>query len=173
MTKDIKGKILLKNIKENDVFHATWKQKEWGDQKDWCFEGLIVAKKVDGKMMFIDTYWGVGREDNKKWDYTNFNKLFNFNYYCNLTDLEKIKSYDAEYYDDKDVFVLHDQHSCVESCRYYYIRKGSKRSKSKMLEVLEEKLSEAKRNVEYATRSVEEYATKKQQVEDGNLDIYI
>src|SRR3990172_12020854 len=160
--------VTLKNIKENDVFHANWKVREWGDQKDWCFEGLLVAKKIDGKMMFIDTYWGVGRFDNKSWNYTDLRKLFNFSYYCNIDDLEKIGSYDVDYYDDKDIYRLHDQHSCSESCNYYFIKKGTKRSKTKMIEVLEEKINEAKRNIEWNTRKVEEYSAKKQQVADDN-----
>jgi len=134
---------------------------------------LFIAIKEDGKLWLRDTYWGLGGNDNKKYSYSEANKLGKLSYYCNLKGIKSINEYDLDYYDDKDTFVLHDQHSCVPSCRYYFVKKDAKRSKVKMLEVLNEKLEEAKRNVERETRQVEEYATKKQQVENGKLDIYI
>jgi len=165
-------KVLLKNVKENDVFH--FRPKDYGELANWCRENLFVAKKNnEGKIVFVDTYWGIGKWDNKEYTFSQANKLGKLEYYCNLDELEKISKSDLRYYADEDVFYLHDQHACVESCKYYFIKKGAKRSKAKMIETLEKLVNEAKHEIEWQTRKVEEYSAKRQQVEDGKLDIYI
>lgn len=165
------NKQLKKNIVEGDVFDVSWKESSYMD--DHCFEATLIANIDEGKMMFVDTYWGINGLDNKSWDYTKMNKLFNFKFYCNLNDLKKIEEYDREYYDDKDLFRLTNQHACVPSCIDHYIKKGSKRSSKKMLKVLDEKIDKAKREIKYNTDRVGEYSAKKQEIINGNKEIYI
>lgn len=165
-------KVLLKNIKENDVFH--FRPKDYGEFANWCRENLFVAMKDDdGKLWLVDTYWGIKRWDNKKYTFTEANKLGRLEYYCNLDDIEKIGKEKLDYYAKEDTYMLHDQHACVESCKYYFVRKGAKRNKQTMLDELDSRIQEAKREIDWNTRKVEEYSAKRQQVEDGNLDIYI
>ena len=33
-------------MKLKDVYIAQWKEREWGDQKDHCFEGLLVVMET-------------------------------------------------------------------------------------------------------------------------------
>lgn len=166
-------KQLLKNIKENDVFHARYKLRECGDQKDHCFEGLLVAMMREGEMMFVDTYWGLKRWDNKKWNFKQLKENFHFEFYCNLDDLEKKDKTAELYYDDKDIFILHDQHSCVESCRYYYTKKGAVRSQKKMIATLDKKIADAKSDIDWRVREIERESAKRKEVENGNLEVYI
>jgi len=167
-------KIIKSKIKENDVFLVRWKAREWDDQKDWCFEGSLVAQKNDeGEFIFYDTFWGIGRHDNKSWKFTEMMKTFNVEYYCNLNELEKISHYECDYYDDKDIFRLSDQHGCMESCVYHYIKKGTQKSKEKILSVLGENMRKAKNELENSGRDIENIATKIKDVENGNLSIYI
>ena len=164
----------IKNIKENDVFHARWKERVSGDQKDHCFEGLLIAmKNAEGVTKFVDTFWGICRWDNKTFTFSELNEKFVWEYYCNLDELEKIKSYDRDYYADEDIYWLHDQHACVDSCKYYYIKKGVKRNKDKILRVLEENIKKAENDIERKIRSIKSWSEKKKEVEGGKLDIYI
>jgi len=168
------NKKLKRNIMPDDVFHARWKQREWGDHKNHCFEGIVVAMfDKNNELWLVDTFWGIKCWDNKKWRYANFVKLFNFTFYCNLKELQKIGRGELDYYDDKDVFYLHEQHACCESCRYFYIKKGTKRSQQKMLTVLQDKIDRKKQEIQYATDEIKRLSALKVEVEKGNLDIYI
>jgi len=166
-------KVLLKNIKEKDVFH--FHPKEYSEIANWCRENLFIAKKDDkGKIYFYDTYWGLGcGGDSHTYTFAEANELGKLEYYCNLNEVEVIGQHKIEYFDEKDIFRLHDQHACVESCNYYFVRKGAKRSKEKMLQVLNEKLEKAKHEIEWQVARVDEYSAKKKEVELGNLEIYI
>lgn len=162
------------NYKLDDVFHAHWKERVWGDQKDHCFEGLlIVMKDSKGSWKLVDCFWGIKRLDNSQWSLEEAEKLFDLKWYCNLGDVERSDGAE-KYYDDKDVFFLHEQHSCVPSCRYTYVRKGAKRSQEKMLSVIREKVAKEKRNIEYAAQNIELYSKEEQRIINGELDkIYL
>lgn len=160
----------LSKIKENDVFLANWKERKWGDQKDHCFEGILIALKQENEFRFYDTFWGICEKSNKSWSYAEMIKLFNVDYYCNLNELEKIKKYDVDYYDDKDIFIISEQHGYS---KYYYIKKGAEKSKDKMLKVLNKKLEDIKLNIKWETQQIKDINKKIKEVENGNLDIYI
>lgn len=163
---------MTQKIKNNDVFHFI--PKDNSEFANWTRENLFVAKiGEDGKIILVDTYCGIGRLDNKQYSLSEARKLGKLEYYCNLDEIEKIEEYKTKYYDDKDIFILHDQHACADSCIYYFVRKGAEKDKEKMLETVNELLNKAKREIEYQTRNVEEYSAKKQQIENGNLEIYI
>lgn len=163
-------------LKEKDVYQARWKERSWGDQKDHCFEGLLVVlRDHTDKLLLVDSFWGVGKMDeyNKKYTLEDAKKHFDLTYYCNLDEIEPVGSYDLNYYANEDVIFLHDQHACVESCKYYYIKKGATRNRDKMIETLNKKIEESKYIIERETRNLKENSDKLAEVISGNLDIYI
>jgi len=152
----MKKKITKKELKVGDIFHSSWKERVWGDQKDHCFEGLfIIMQDEEGEKWFVDTFWGVNRWDNKKWKFTETNELFKLNFYVNLNDLEKVEHYSLDDYSDEDLFTLHDQHACVKSCIYHFKRKGAIKNPQKKISKLQEEINEEKRKVEWAVRNIE------------------
>lgn len=163
------------NIKEKDVFIVGWKDRQWGDQKGHCFEGILIAYKDGDELKFYDTYWNVFRRDSES-DIFTFAQMmdkFNVKYYCNLDELEKIEKYNDVYYDDKDIFTLHDQHACMPSCIYTFIKKGTQRSKEKMLESVDKKISDYQRTIEYNTRCIELLKESGAKIRNGDLEVYI
>jgi len=158
----------------NNIYNARWKEREWGDQKDHCFEGLLMAMEDKNREIWlVDSYWGVGNWDNNKFRIKDAENNFNLTYYCNLDEIEKIQKHQSEYYKPEDVFVLHDQHACVEGCRYYYKKIGAEHNKETMLTVLEKRIEEEKHNIDWAKRAIDDYKKKIIDVENNKLDIYI
>lgn len=168
----MKAKVLLKNIKVNDVFHFS--PNDWSTTSNWCRENIFVAMKdSDGKMWLVDTYWGIGRWDNKKYSFSEANKLGTLKYYCNLDEIEEVGEGKSQYYEGEDRFVLSNQHACVPSCRFYYIKKGAQKSQKVMRELLDEAINKAKREIEYRVSEVERLVEKRVEVDKGNLEVYI
>ena len=166
-------KVLLKNIRVNDVFY--FHPKEYGELPNWCRENLFIAKKNDkGKIYFFDTYWGYSEDTNSKtYAFSEANKLGKLKYSFNLDEVESIDEHNRIYYADIDIFSLHRQHACVPSCINYFIKKGAKRNNGKMLETIDKKISDAKYIIESNIRDLERYAITRNEIEKGNLEIYI
>ena len=163
-----------KDIKVNDVFLVSWKGESERD-RNWCFEGILVALKEDGDLVFCDTYWGIGRNDEytKSYTFSQMIKNFRVRYYCNLNELEKIDNYDADFYEEKDVFTLSNQHACYDSCIFNFIKKGTKRSKNKMKSLIYEKISKTKREIEWKIEDIVRLNENIKDIEAGKTDIYI
>lgn len=166
-------KVLLKNIQEGDVFH--FHPNDYSEFSNWCRENLFIARKdQDGKIWLVDTYWGLaGGSDSKRYSFTEANKLGKLEYYCNLNEIEQKDSSIKDYYDDEDIFVLHDQHACVESCRYYFLKKGAVKSKEKMLSVINEKIDKKEREINYLVSDLQRDSVKKSEIEKDNLEVYV
>jgi len=162
-------------MKLKDVYIAQWKEREWGDQKDHCFEGLLVVMETKIGLMLVDTYWGINSLDqyNQRYTIEQAQEKFDLKFYCNLDDIEKIYEDDQKYYNDNDIIFLHTQHACVNFCKYYYIKKGSQRNKEKMISTIKMKIEKANNQISWAQRDLEEYLNKLSQVESDNLNIYI
>lgn len=164
-------KIKKSELKQGDVFHANWKEREWGDQKSHCFEGLFIVKEdEEGEKWFVDTFWGVNKWDNKKWKYTDAIRTFNLEYYVNVNEIEPISEYLTDEYEDVDLFALHDQHSCAPSCRYLFVRKGAKKSPTKKIKALEEEIRENKSKIEWAVRNIEQVTTTIEKIRTSGLE---
>ena len=165
---------ILNKLKEYDIYRARWKVREWADQKDHCFEGLLVAlKDNDNQIRFYDTYWGICNRSGKSFNPKEVQELFDIKFYCNLDELEEKSKYQTDYYDDDDIYYLHNQHACMESCRSYYVKKGTKKSKQKILSVINKKIIEAEHTIESAITDIERYSEKKIEVQNGDLSIYL
>ena len=135
-----------------------------------CFEGLLVAKKSGEEIILVDTFWGINDSGNKTFTLKDATSKGTLTYYCNLEDIEKIKKYELEDYQDVDLFSISTQHACDESCIYYYKRKGAVKSPSKKIEVLNRKISEEKHNIDWSIRKIEKLSSEIRQLEIKGFD---
>lgn len=163
-------------IKLNDVFHFRYHptgEQGW-DSRTHCFEGLLIARKDnDGNLQLVDTYWGINDTSGRVFNPSEIDKKGILTFYCNFNDIEAIDYYEKNYYDDKDIFWLHRQKACVPSCEYYYKKKGATRSKTKMLEVINEKIREAKRKANSYIEDIARYSETKAKIEKDDLSVYL
>lgn len=171
---------VMQDIKVDDVFHVRYTEayrKEHGTRDlHHCFEGLAIARKEGDQIILVDTYWGLsGGSYSKIFYLKDIGRKIDIEYYCNLTEITKIENYKISYYADEDIIFLHNQHACTESCKYYFIKKGAVRSKEKMIQTLQEHISEAERSINSEKRTIEWKMKTLQEIENGKpLDeIYI
>lgn len=166
----------MKAIKENDIFSFRYKSEEiermgghWF--ANHCFDGHLIANRVDGKWSLTDTYWSFGKSsDSRNWSLSEAIKKGTLSLICNLNDIEKIDKHLTQYYDDKDLFNLSYQHNCYE---FYAIRKGASRSSEKMLNTLNDKIRKAKSEIESTIREIEQLTEQKTKLESGDLNITV
>lgn len=150
-------------IKDGDIFHWRFSdEKLHADYLNyWCKSRIFVCR---GDRL-VDTYWGGGDNFSAKLDDIS---RFNLEYIGNFSELEKRESYESEYYDSKDIVNLNHSNS---SNGNFYIRKGAKRSKDKILEVLSYKKEQHERDAEYANRRAKEIDEQIKSIKSGELDI--
>jgi len=171
----------INKLKIGDVYNFNWNTEEynkqsWGGSLSHCFEGLLVVMeypewneekdKYENELKLVDTFWGVNRtSDNKSFTLEEAQKRGVLTFYCNLNDIEGIEKYNLDKYDDKDLFALHDQHSCVESCIHWYKKKGAKQSPAKRISVIDEEIIKAKKDIEYNIRQIENLSGERKKLE--------
>ncbi|MDR3551249.1 MAG: hypothetical protein P4L31_07590 [Candidatus Babeliales bacterium] len=158
-----------REIKLNDVFHANYKDTSKSNR---CFEGLLVARQGNDRIILVDTFWN---SENKWWTLEDVENELNLTYYCNLDDYDLKNIPNAQkFYDKTDYIYMHSQHACVESCRYFYLKKGATKSKDKMIASLNEKIEEAKCKISSANSTIEWALKDIKKIENGELEnIYI
>lgn len=168
------------NVRPGDVFKVTWKEREQGDLKDWCFEGILLVKDKEteeGEKILYDTYWGLSYnwDHSKKFTFDQANKLFNIEFYFNFDQVEEKRRFKdiINYYDAKDIFRIHEQHACSENMIYYFLRKGAAKSQRVMLENIDRNLADLNSNLVYIKRQIEEYEHVRGLVESGDLEVII
>ena len=171
----------MEKIKENDVFRFSWspKKEQGWDSRQHCFEGYLVARKKYGSKTEIelrDTYWGIGGdgqvltlEEIKK----NVKDGGKFTFYFNLNDYEKIDEPETHYFDETDIAAISEQHACIPRCIFHYKKKDAKRSKARMLNEINEKIREERRNIEYAVSELERLSERRTKIETGDLNQYL
>lgn len=131
------------------------------------FDGQLIARKNrEGKFYLQDTYWGSGDTTFTPKEASENGTLV---FVCNLNETEK-KGDAYSYYDEKDIYNLSSQHGCYKDIR---IRKGAKRSKAKMFEVINEKINEARRKVHGYIEDIARYSETKTKIETGDLSVYL
>lgn len=159
-------------FKAGDVFHAYWKDT---NQSNHCFEGTLIAKEYKSVLRLYDTFWSpFGGNGGKDFSIEDAYELFNITFYRNLNDYDltkPVKKPQSSYLEHDFIF-LHNQHACAESCKYFYLRKGAKKSKVIMLHALNKRLDEAYREIESAKWRVEYTNGDIQRVHNGE-EVYI
>jgi hypothetical protein len=167
-------------IKVGDVFHVrytdAYREGQRGRDLHHCFEGLAIAKKSESGVVLVDTFWGLNGNDHSKVFYQpDIGEKISIERYCNLDEITKISRHEVVYYADEDIIFLHDQHACVDSCKYYYIKTGAVRSRAKMVQVVQEQISEAENAIASLKRSIEVKMETLGEIESGKPleEIYI
>lgn len=160
-------------IKENDVFHATWKDR---DKSNHCFEGLLIAAMVKSevdepdRLILQDTFWDSG--GNKWFTLTEAKAQLNLEYYCNLDDFDLTKNIKnaVTNYEKHDYVYLHSQHQCSDNCKRFYIKKGAVKSSTKMAASIIDKIDKHRRDIRYAESSIEWLEKDLDKIRLGQLD---
>jgi hypothetical protein len=158
-------------LKVNDVYSFRYNEEEIKKRFEpyHCFDGqLVVKKRHDESLYLVDTYWGSG--DNRVFSLEKALKEGTLTYKCNLDDVETIREHEFGYYADDDLFNLSHQHGCY---KHYAKKKGVERSKEKMLETINKKISETEYEMDYAARNIISLNERKQKIIDGDLTTYI
>jgi len=133
----------------------------------WAFDGILIAKKKDDGLILVDTF---SLTDSTIMTVDEAEKKGKLTFLFNLNDVEEVRYYDHQYYDDNDVYILNMQHGYDTR---YYIKKGAKKSQKKMLESINDKIEETKRKINFLQDELKSLLDKKEKVESGKLDIYI
>jgi len=160
-------------IKEGDVFSFRYKpevEKEMFEPYH-CFDGQLVARKdKDGKIILEDTFWGLYYPSNRTFTPEKAEAKGTLKYRFNLNEVKIGTESDLNYYDDNDVFPFNYQHG---SHRRVYVRKDAKKSKEKMLEVVNRKIKDEKKKIEKSIEELIKLSEIKLRIKMGDLDVYI
>ena len=154
------------NLRVNDVYSFRYNAAEIKKRLEsyHCFDGQLIAKKRNGKLILEDTYWAHG--GNRTFTLAGALREGTLTFKCNLDDVEEIKKHELSYYADEDVFNLSHQHNCYSK---YAKRKGAQRNKEKMLAVLTQQIVDEKSKIEHAQRSLVSLNEKLQKLESGDI----
>jgi len=163
-------------MRADDIYRFRYNGAEserLGFSANHCFEGLLRARPFEnGEYLLIDTYWGIegqGRSFTPK----EAEAKGTLTFYCNLEDVEPIKEYEQAYFADDDLFTVSEQHACVPRCVHWFKRRGAMRNADKMLQVISGRIAENERNARFATDNLAKLASLREQVESGNLEVYL
>jgi len=160
-------------IKEGDVFYFHYKPEI--EKKRFFayerFDGQLIAKKyTDGSIYLQDTYWGPFYPSNRIFTPEEAEEEGTLEYRFNLNEVRIGHESDLEYYDDNDVFLFNYQHG---EYRKVYVRKGAKRSKEKMLEVVNRKIKDKKREIKKSIGELTKLIERRLKIKMGDLNVYI
>lgn len=158
-------------MKEKDVFKFEYNEhmvEKFGlESLYWCFDGILVAEKRKDDFVLIDTYW---LTQPKIMTIDEAKEKGKLEFLFNLDDVVEISQNDLKYYDDKDVYILKMQHGYETK---YYLKKNSKKSQKKMIEAINNKITETERKINNLKQQLDVLLSNKKKIESGNLDIYI
>jgi hypothetical protein len=157
-------------FKVNDVFSFRYNEEEAKKRFEpyHCFDGQLVVKEINGKLVLVDTYWGSG--DNRRFTIEEAKKQGHLIFKCNLDEVEKADHNDGNYYNDEDIINLSTQHGCYKRI---VKRKGATRSKDKMLQTAKDKIEELERKIKSAQRDIEWLNDSIEKINLGDLSVYL
>lgn len=124
---------VIEKLREGDVYRWSYRDTK-AHESYWCCSCIAIVHH--GRLR--DTFWQIGASfnDGRSFGAEDLPKL-ELKYIGNLSELDKVPEYQADYYDDADIVDLNHSN---QSTGNFYLRKGAKRSLSKMLAVAREKL---------------------------------
>lgn len=147
-------------MREGDIYR--WSYVEPGDDRDYgryhCCSRIAVITK--GRLR--DTFWSLA-SDGRSFGLDELSKL-NLTYVANFEDLERHPEWQVDYYDDADIVNLNHSNSTRDN---FYIRKGAKRSPTKMLAVARRKIEECESNIRSANWTMEKLRAAINRIEAG------
>jgi hypothetical protein len=122
-------------LRDGDVYR--WRYRDDAKRSYHCCSCIGIVK--DG--ILRDTYWQIGSSFSEgKWFAAESLPTLELTRLGNLDEFVKVPDYFEDYYDDADVMNLNHANSSRDN---FYIRKGAKRSQSKMLEVARSRLEDS------------------------------
>lgn len=149
-------------LREGDIYR--WSYREPGDDRSYgryhCCSNFAIVN-AHGRLR--DTYWSYGSEGRSFG--TEDLPALELKFLANLSDLEKARSYQADYYADADIVnLLHPNGGD------FYLRKGAKRCAKKMTVTARRKLEESMCAESAAKRRSEELRKAMVKIDTGELD---
>lgn len=157
-------------MKAGDVYRFVWKPDPGNEHRDrnWCFDGQLIAVPCNGSLILADTYWRFGElngDTGKTFTLERAVEAGDLRFVCNLNDLEPAQPHETRYYDEKDLYDLSYQHRCYPKLMK---RKGAKRSREAMYRALAQDRKEAEEALRAAVHKLEWIARTRQVVEDAS-----
>lgn len=142
-------------MKDGDIFRWSWNDKQLDklEYKNssgtlyWCSSRIVVYK--DG--LLRDTYWA-SSSDGKTFTPEQAEDILELRFIANESDLYPANPTDRAYYEDEDCVDLSHPNS---SRGNFYLRKGAKKSLTKMKKVLTRYIKREEASVRYAQQEVE------------------
>jgi len=155
-------------LREGDIYR--WRFREPDPERDgsWgryhCCSCIAVVK--NGRLR--DTFWGSGN-DGRSFAEADLPAL-TLEHLGNLADLEKSSEHQADYYDDADIVNLNHSNSSRDN---FYLRKGAKRSLTKMLQSARYRLERAESEERMAADKAQRLREAIANIEAGRLDVFL
>jgi hypothetical protein len=150
-------------FKEGDIYHWRYKRDvesrilKFSCDAYWCKSCIGVVKNG----LLSDTYWGY---DKTTWTPEEADQDLELTYVANFDDLEKKNESAKSYYEDADCVNLNHQNSTRGN---FYIRKGAKKSRNKMIAVAKEKRERELQTAKLAQRIADDLAETIRKLESG------
>lgn len=141
-------------LKVNDIFKVSYSEeyrKSHSGDLNHCFEGLARVAESHNGFILCDTFWGLWDGSGRTFSEDQIGKDINITFYCNLDEIEQIAHYEADFFDEKDVFCITRQHGCMESCKSFFKRRGAERSRDKMETIVRTKISKIRQELDSKT----------------------
>lgn len=157
---------MSEDLKEGNIYFWRWADAErdaqCGPYQSYhCCSQLAVV--TNGKLM--DTYWH--GSDNKVLDPASVSLTL----LGNKDDLVEIREWDIHYYRREDII---DMRHPNNSSGPIYLRKGAERDAETMLEVIEHRLEQIRRDIEFGRHRIELLTAQAAQVRAGNFsEVYL
>lgn len=160
----------IEQLREGDVYRWSYRDpkansRPYGDYH--CCSRVAIVHR--GRL--CDTYWMIGSSfsHGRSFGMDDLPAL-ELKHLGNLSDLEKAPEYQSDYYDDADIIDLNHANSTRGN---FYLRKGAKRSRDKMLAVARQRFAEAESDFHTARRRMAEIGMTIDRIEAGETDMHI
>lgn len=152
---------------EGDVFRWSYKDEGPEDRSPYrryhcCSMIGIVA--ANGRM--YDTYWSTRSQDDRSFGPDDRERL-KLTYLGNMNDFDRRSEGERDYYDDADIMDLNHSNS---SRNNFYIRKGAKRSRKKMLAYARERLKKAESDERWARERAQRHRETIARIQAGEIE---
>lgn len=161
---------VIEQLQEGDIYRWNYSDPKT-DNRSWGSYHCCSRIAIVSRGLLRDTYWQIGQSfsDGRSFRTEDLPKL-ELTRLGNMTDLEKVPEYQADYYDDADIVNLNHANSTSGN---FYLRKGAVRSQKKMLEVCHNYLVRSTANERYAAQRSKELREAISKLEAGETDLHI
>jgi len=149
-------------MKQGDIY--SWSYKDgYGSQADkyWCKSQIAIFN--DGKL--VDTFWSGGGHG-----ILDLERI-NIKYKGNPKEMDEIGKHEKQYYKPENIV---DMNHPNNSNAPIYLKPGTQKDQGIMLELVKQKISENKSNIQFANSQIDRLIKLIPLVESGELDkIYL